>query len=85
MVIYRKYIESFSIEFAEGSELLIDPEVPDTIFFWFSDFQIDIREVSCDDENFCFLILFIKLPFDKVVLSFWSDEHLSYFYHTRSL
>ncbi len=84
MIIYREDIESFSVEFTERAELLIDTKVPDTIFLWFTDFQIYIREVSGDDEYFCFLILFIELSFYEIFECFGRDEDFSDFDHTSS-
>ena len=85
MIIYCENIETFSIEFTECSILLIDTEVPDTIFFWFTDFEIHIREMSCNDENFRFLVLFFELSFYEIFECFGRDKYLTNFYHISSL
>ena len=85
MIIYGKHIEYLTIEFADGSELLIDTEVPHSIFFRFSDFQVDILEVSGEDEEFGFLVLLIETTLCEILISFWCDEDLSNTDHTRSL
>ncbi len=84
MIIDAEYIQDISLEFAEGSELLIDTEVPYAIFFGFSYFEIYILIISTEDEYFCLLILFVELPFDEVFLSLAGYQYLSYLYHIRS-
>ena len=84
MIIDSEYIENISLQFAESSELLIDTEVPDSIFFGFSDLEVYILMVSTEDKYFRLLILFIELPFDEIFPSLTSYQYLCDFYHIRS-
>lgn len=81
MIINSQDIEYISLEFTERTKLSIDSKVPNSVFFWFTNFEINILKVSSENKEFCFLILFFKLSFPQILKSFWCYDNFVYEYH----
>lgn len=43
------------------SVLLINPEIPDSFCFWFSDFEVYVSQVSGEDISFCLQVLLCEI------------------------
>lgn len=82
MIVYREYVEDVAFEFAERAELSIDAKIPYPIFSRFSDFEVNIDEVSSENKKLCFLILFLESALLEIIESLWCYENLADIYHT---